>query len=67
MVSASDFRSEDPRVVGSRPGWSLHCFVVSLDKMDGLASHSGRVATLLHAVASYYRNQAMLRPCGPLN
>ena len=23
---------EDLRVVGSRPGWSLHCCVVSLDK-----------------------------------
>ena len=32
VVSASDFRSEDLRVVGSRPGWSLHCCVVSLDK-----------------------------------
>ena len=32
MVSLSDFRSDGPRVVGSRPGWSLHCCVVSLDK-----------------------------------
>ena len=31
-VGLSIGRSEDLRVVGSRPGWSLHCCVVSLDK-----------------------------------
>ena len=32
MVSASDFQSDGRRVGGSRPGWSLNCCVVSLDK-----------------------------------
>ena len=32
VVSASDFRSDARNVGGSRPGWSLHCCVVSLDK-----------------------------------
>ena len=32
VVSASDFRLDARNVGGSRPGWSLHCFVVSLDK-----------------------------------
>ena len=33
VVGVSDFRLDGwKRVIGSRPGWSLHCCVVSLDK-----------------------------------
>ena len=32
MVNTLDFCLDIWRVVGSRLGWSLHCFIVSLDK-----------------------------------